>query len=173
MLARKLLNMAGRTLSCGRYINYRSMTETVCRRYWNEKSVSGRLMTMLMHVRVCRLLALQISWSCRIRKFGRLQKTLVRRLELCSCRGYVVSCYWQEVCPLFWWTVDRPPRSIGGQRLWVRVVPFRGGGCEACMFCAGEDVPVSYEDWRLLFTERLESKLQVQFNLWASSGSCL
>jgi hypothetical protein len=44
------------------------------------------------------------------------------------------------------------------------------------VFCAGEDVPLSQftgsvaAGWRLLFTERLERKLQVQFNYGQAGG---
>jgi hypothetical protein len=57
--------------------------------------------------------------------------------------------------------------------------PLAGGGREANMFCADEGMHVSQSTGfpvagrKLLFTEKLERKLQVTFNLWASRGSCL
>jgi hypothetical protein len=141
-LARKLLNMIGRTLSNGCCMNWKSMTETVCSRYWSEKFefkaraqlinslvwfsvcvsqyLSGRLMAMLVHVGVCWLLELKRTWSCRIRKFGRPQWIWVRRTETVFIpQVCCVLLLGNSVSLRSGLLGDRTPRLSGDRRIWV------------------------------------------------------
>jgi hypothetical protein len=134
----------------------------------------------------CCMLACVGCWNCRgldpvgPGKSADCNKPWSEGLKLCSFRGYVVPCCWAACWPFVLVNLGTDRRDLRvTEESDCDTTPVSGGGGEAGMFCAGEDMPVSQfavslaAGWRLLFTERLERELQVQFNLWASHGSCL
>jgi hypothetical protein len=173
------------------------MTEIVCSRYWNEKfgmKARTQLIKSFVWCSMCGFPNLCLGgsfpcWRVDCRNWRELATVGAGNsvdcnqlgsegLKLCSSHRYVVSCGSVAACPFVLVNLETKRRDLRATEESERYSSLvAGGGGEAGMVCSGEGMSRSQltgflaAGWKLMFTERLEHKPEVQFNLWA--GSCL